>query len=268
MRLVEDGRATGRAQANPFVSDPVERVQVAVADDHILIGRLVVGLIQRAGYTAELACGDSLEESWNAIERLAPEFLLLDFDLGPAQSSLELLRRAVAAGVVVAGFTGSDDLLEHAVYLEAGATAVISKGCGPSDLVAVVELALSGRELMSPSERHTVLSQLRTFRAAHQREMALFATLTAREEQVLKMLAEGLGAAGIAAQCKVAMATVRSHIRAVLTKLGVSSQLEAAALARDSSWYGIIRGDSTSSILMMSDQKETGTIARQGGSRG
>lgn len=268
MRLVDDGRATGRAQANPFVSHPAQRVQVAVADDHVLIGRLVVGLIERAGYTAALAYGDSTEESWNAIEQLSPAFLLLDFDLGPTQSSLELLRRAVDSGVVVAGFTGSDNVLEHAVFLEAGAAAVLSKGCGPSDLVAVVELALNGQELMSSSDRHNVLSKLRTFRASQQRERHLFATLTDREQQVLKMLAEGHGAAGIAAECKVAMATVRSHIQAVLTKLGVSSQLEAAALARESSWYGTIRGDSTSSILMMSDQKETGTIAQWGGSQG
>ncbi len=268
MRLVDDGRATGRAMANPFVSDPVERVQVAVADDHVLVGRLVVGLIERAGFTAALAYGETLEETWAAIERLSPEFLLLDFELGPTQSSLELLNRAVAAGVVVAGFTGSDEELEHAAYLEAGAAAVVSKGCGPADLVAVIELALGGKELMTPSERHAALSKLRIHRESRQRDLALFSRLTIREEQVLRMLTEGHGAAEIATSCNVAMATVRSHIRAVLTKLGVSSQLEAAALARDSSWYGIMRGDSTSSILMMSNQKETGTIARQGGSRG
>lgn len=268
MRLIDGGRATGRAMVNPFISEPVDRVRVAVVDDHVLVGRLVVGLIERAGFSAALAFGDSLEQTWDAIESMAAEFILLDFDLGPSQSSLELLARAVAADVVVAGFTGSNDELEHAAYLEAGAAVVVSKGCGPADLVAVVELALTGQELMSPAQRHAALTRLRKHRATEQRELSRFAMLTGREEQVLKLLAEGHGAAGIAENWQVAMATVRSHIRAILTKLGVSSQLEAAALAHSSSWYAIISGQSPSSILTMSNEKETGRIARWSGSRG
>ena len=263
MRVVDSGDL-GR---NPFVVDPLPRAQVAVVDDHVLVGRLVVGLLERAGYTAALAYGDSLEETWAAVEQVSPELLLLDFDLGPQQSSMDVLRRAVDSGITVAGFTGSDDVLEHAAYLEAGAGAVVPKGRGPSELVAMVELALAGHELMSAADRHAALSRLRTHRAARNRALAVFATLTSREAETLQMITEGRGAAEIADEWDIALPTVRSHIRAVLAKLGVTSQLQAAAAARDSGWYETISG-TTSSILTMSQGMETGTIARRSGSTG
>jgi len=258
---------SGDRSHNPFSVEPLRRAQVAVVDDHLLIGRLVVSLLERAGYTASLAFGATADETWAEVEQVAPEFLLLDFDLGLQQSSLEILRRAVESGISVAGFTGSDDVLEHATYLEAGAAAVVPKGSGPAELVAMVELALAGHELMSPSDRHSALSRLRTHRAARNRALAAFATLTSREAETLQMITEGYGAAEIAGEWDVALPTVRSHIRAVLTKLGVTSQLQAAAAARESGWYETICG-TASSILTMSKGMETGTIVRRSGSTG
>lgn len=249
------------------MTEPLKPSQVAVVDDHVLVGRLVVGLIERAGYSAELAFGDSIDATWANIVEVAPEFVLLDFDLGPGQSSHDLLERVVAAGIVVAGFTASDNRLEHASYLEAGATAVIPKGCGPADLIAVVELALAGEELMSPTDRHASLARLRKHREAQRAEAAVFATLTSRESETLQLIAEGLGAQDIAEQWQVALPTVRTHIRSVLTKLGLTSQLQAAARARDSGWYARI-SHSGSSILTMPTSGEAGTIARRSGSKG
>ncbi len=258
-----------RPQASElFESTAVEAVQVVVVDDHVLIGRLVVGLLERAGYSAAHVFEETVDETWAGVAELVPQILLLDFDLGPRHSSAEILQRAVDAGVVVAGFTGSDDRLEHASFLELGADVVVGKGCGPADLVAVVELALGGQELMSPSERHATLARLRRHRAGRSRTLALFATLTGREEETLRLITEGHGAADIAGIWDVALPTVRSHIRAILAKLGVSSQLQAAAMARDSGWYDDVAGLSGSSILTMPDVVEAGTIARRSRSQG
>jgi DNA-binding NarL/FixJ family response regulator len=239
-----------------------------VVDDQVLIGRLVVGLLERAGYSAAHAYAETVEETWGLIAGLAPEVLLLDFDLGPRHDARAILDRAVAADIVVAGFTGSDDRLERAAFLEIGASVVVGKECGPADLVAVVELALAGEELMSADERHSALSRLRKHRAQRRQTTALFESLTRREQEALCLIAEGHGAAEIAGLWEVALPTVRSHIRAVLAKLGVTSQLRAAAMARDSGWYENVLRDSESSILTMPNVKETGTIARRSGSLG
>ncbi len=66
--------------------------------------------------------------------------------------------------------------------------------------------------------------------------LAPFHCLTAREGQVLRALAEGVGVAAIAADWFVSEATVRSQVRGVLTKLGVTSQLEAVAAAHRCGW--------------------------------
>ncbi|NND02006.1 MAG: response regulator transcription factor [Acidimicrobiia bacterium] len=263
MRVVDDSHR-GK---NPFVERALQRAQVAVVDDHVLVGRLVVGLLERAGYSAALALGNSIEDTWANVVAIAPDILLLDFELGPNQSSFAILERAVEAGLTVAGFTGSDDRIEQARFLEAGAAAIVPKESGPSDLVAVVELAVGGNELMAPADRHAALARLRKHREASRREAAVFELLTQREAETLLMIAEGHGAAEIAELWQVSMPTVRSHIRAVLTKLGVSSQLQAAAMARNSGWY-----DSTtsqgSSILTMPYTAEPGTITRRSGSQG
>lgn len=260
-------RAVGRSSDNPFVTEPPRPAQVAVVDDHVLVGRLVVSLVERAGYSCEFAFRETEDATWSAVMAVDPQLLLLDFDLGPGQSSTDVLTKAVGAGIVVAGFTGSDDRLEHAHYLEAGAAAVVPKGAGPADLVAVVELALAGEELMAPSDRHAALARLRKWREERRRRLAVFESLTDREAQTLVLIAEGLGAADIVEQWQVALPTVRTHIRAVLTKLGVTSQLQAAALARDSGWYARI-AQPGSSILTMPIQEEAGTIARRSGSTG
>lgn len=257
----------GSVGPNPFIAEAVSPVQVAVVDDHVLVGRLVVGLMERAGYTAALVYDETLEATWAAVELREPDLVLLDFDLGPGNSSFELLQRAVAAGIVVAGFTGSEDLIEHARYIEAGGAVVVSKACGPADLVAVVELALAGEAMMSSAERHAALARLRRHRAAEAEALRVFAALTARESEALALISEGRGAAEIADRWDVSMPTIRSHIRAILTKLGVSSQLQAAAMARESGWYDRIAYPA-SSILTMPSNEEAGTIARQSGSKG
>lgn len=262
MRVVGEGPIG----PNPFTAEVVSPVQVVIVDDHVLVGRLVVGLMERAGYTAAHVHGETLEATWSEIEARSPKLVLLDFELGLGNSSLELLERTVAAGIVAAGFTGTEDVIEHARYLESGAAVVVSKSSGPADLVAVVELALAGKEMMAPSERHTALSRLRKHRAAKAEALQAFSTLTARETEALELITQGLGAAEIAKRWDVSMPTIRSHIRSILTKLGVSSQLQAAAMARDSGWYDRIVG--ASSILMMPTDKEKGRIARQSGSQG
>ena len=81
---------------------------------------------------------------------------------------------------------------------------------------------------------------------------APFASLTDREEQVLLAICDGESAAGIAADWEVSVATVRSHIRAVLAKLGAGSQLEAAAMARWVGWPWAATGRETANLMSMS----------------
>jgi DNA-binding NarL/FixJ family response regulator len=102
------------------------------------------------------------------------------------------------------------------------------------------------------------MTDLRMARAAEARRLRPFEQLTRREAETLQRLCEGGVASAIAEEWVVSLATVRSHIRSVLVKLGVSSQLEAVALAHQSGWLGAVRGDS--SIVMMTATGDVPTM--------
>jgi DNA-binding NarL/FixJ family response regulator len=123
-----------------------------------------------------------------------------------------------------------------AACLEAGADGVFDKSRPLDDLVAVLHDAALGRTVLRPEARDELLGELRRQRSEHEERLAPFRQLTSREEEVLKAICDGLSAEAIAAQQFVSVATVRSHIKSVLNKLGVNSQLAAVALVRRSGW--------------------------------
>jgi DNA-binding CsgD family transcriptional regulator len=131
-------------------------------------------------------------------------------------------RRVVAVG----GREAWPALLDAVVRL--GARPVLDADQPFPDLVTALDGALRAA---GPGDGRQSLARALRWRLA---EARLCAALTAREQEVLGSLAEGLAAAEIAAASHVSLATVRSQIRAVLAKLGVSSQLAAVALARRS----------------------------------
>ena len=95
---------------------------------------------------------------------------------------------------------------------------------------------------MSPAERASLLNEARLERARQQAQLAPFERLSEREAEVLGEIAQGHSVSAIARASVVSEATVRSQVRSILTKLGVGSQLEAAALAHGSGWVGLRRG--------------------------
>ncbi len=88
------------------------------------------------------------------------------------------------------------------------------------------------------SAREDLLAGLRQSRVADRARRAPFDALTPRESDVLRGLIAGESAEEIARSQYVALSTVRSHVKSLLRKLGVNSQLAAVALARDADWTG------------------------------
>ena len=119
-------------------------------------------------------------------------------------------------------------------------------------------LALAGEPVTPDATRQQLLSELRTARARRQKAMRPFDTLAQREAETLAALGRGTPAATIAEEWVVSMATVRSHIRSVLVKLGVSSQLEAVAMAHRVGWFQPMGGESP--ILMMTVEADPPTM--------
>ena len=96
--------------------------------------------------------------------------------------------------------------------------------------------------MLSEDDRFELNAALRQAESRAAAELAPFTRLTDREQQTLMAICDGRSAAQMAEMWNLSVATVRSHIRAVLVKLEASSQLEAAAMARRVGWPDVLRG--------------------------
>ena len=216
-------------------ADPVPRV--LIVDDHQLLATSLAVALRQQGVQVDVSAPSNPGELAATVRRLAPVLVLLDLDLGPgAGPGVDLVRPLIDAGGRVVMLTGVLERVRLAACVEAGAAGIVSKASGFENLVDTVRRAAGGEALLTAAQRHDLLGELRDARQADRDRAAPFLRLSPRERAVLARLAAGDSAETIAASSFVSLATVRSQIRAVLAKLGVSSQLAAVALARNAGW--------------------------------
>jgi DNA-binding NarL/FixJ family response regulator len=210
---------------------------VVVIDDHDLLCDIIVTTLAYEGFQAASIAPHSVGAVIEECDRIQPTLALLDLDLGCAEfNGFDLIGPLIDRAVDVVILSGSQNRLLKAASLEAGAKAVISKAQPFPVMLEVVRLAARGELLTDPSTRDSLSRALREHRQSHEQRLAPFGQLSPREREVLALLVDGCSADVIAARCFVSVATVRSQIRAILTKLGVSSQLGAVAAAKRNGW--------------------------------
>jgi two-component system, NarL family, nitrate/nitrite response regulator NarL len=212
--------------------------RIAVVEDHGLIAHTLASALRARGHhivqldPAEREDHDLVAE----VLRERAELALLDLDLGPRGDALPLIPALTAVDVRVLMVTGVSDRVRHAACVRAGALGVVSKSAGFDELTGAVEQALNGGSLLERAERDQLLAELREHEAAEQQRVAAFLRLTAREQEVLGLLMQGRSVDQVAEKFVVSVATVRSQVRSILTKLDAGSQLVAIARAREAGW--------------------------------
>jgi two-component system nitrate/nitrite response regulator NarL len=201
-------------------------MRLVVCDDHALL--LESMEIALAGHGHEVvALARDPEEAVHAVVLHDPDICLLDvnFPGGTSVSTVARMREvAPRTKVVMLSGDSAPELVARAV--EAGAAGFVRKGESIARLVEELELALEGHLAVEPG-----LLQ-RALRSKDRREDPLWAVsyLTDREWQVLRCIVDGHTTAQIANLLGVRGSTARTHVQNVLTKLGVHSRLQAAAL--------------------------------------
>ena len=210
---------------------------VLIVEDHQLLAQSLSLALTAEGFSVTVAALDSVAGIIETFERSEAGIVLLDLDLGGSVGDgLGLVRLLRERGGRVLVVSGSDDQPRLASCLEQGAVGILPKSTPYERLLEAVLDVAAGRPVISECDRHAMLTELRTWRARQRHEFAPFELLTARESQVLAALMDGQGCDAIASAWFVSEATVRTQIRGVLTKLGVSSQLAAAAQAQRVGW--------------------------------
>jgi DNA-binding NarL/FixJ family response regulator len=207
-------------------------VRVVIADDERLLRAGLGILLQSDGRIEVVAEAGDGAEAVEAVRSHRPDVLLLDVQM-PGTGGLAVLGEVLAlpnppATAILTTFDLDDYV---ATALELGAQGFLLKDAEPDRLVrAVLDLAAGGA-VLDPRITARLLPRLRAAGGGrHQR--AMLDALSARERQVLSLLAGGRPNAEIAAELGLTEATVKSYVSTVLTKLGVQNRVQAALLAQ------------------------------------
>jgi DNA-binding NarL/FixJ family response regulator len=167
-------------------------------------------------------------------QRLAVDVVLMDIRM-PNLDGLEATRRLLGAGgetrVLILTTFGLDEYVYEA--LRAGASGFLLKDAPPEDLLAAVRVIARGDALLDPAITRAVIAEFarRPVRSELTRKLE---DLTAREREVLELLARGLSNAEIAERFVVSDGTVKTHVASVLRKLGLRDRIQAVIYAYES----------------------------------
>ena len=206
-------------------TEPANRIRVVVADDHALLRRGLETVLQLFDDIELVGQAEDGEEAVRLCEQTRPDVVLMDLvmpGLGGAAATREILRRCAATKVLVLTSFSDDALIESA--LSAGAIGYLMKDISGAQLAQAIRRASVGRPTLAPEAAEVLMHAVAgSGLQGHD--------LTARERQVLSLLAEGLTNAEIADRLVISLSTVKGHVSSIISKLGASSRTEAATLA-------------------------------------
>jgi DNA-binding NarL/FixJ family response regulator len=210
--------------------------RILLVDDHPLTRSALAGLLAQHGFDVVGEASDG-EEAIEAAARLAPDLILLDLSM-PGLDGLSALPRLRAAApdceVVVLTASGTEENLLGAI--RGGAAGYLLKSEPPERIVDFLRGVARGEAALSGAVARRLLEQVREGGGRNSGVPdSIAATLSARELEVLLLLDDHLGTDEIAKRLFISEHTVRSHVKSLLRKLGVSSRreaLEALSVAR------------------------------------
>jgi len=203
------------------------RVTVLLVDDHAVVREGYRRLLEVSGGISVVAEASSAAEAYQMFCSLEPDVVVMDIGL-PGVSGIEALRRILVhepkARVLM--FSMHEDTIFVKRALEAGAAGYLTKAAAPRVLVEAVASVATGRRFLSPDIAQILaLQPMSAERATHD-------VLSAREFEVLKLLADGCTLNEIAQQLGLNPKTVSNHQSAIRQKLGAETATQVLRAAR------------------------------------
>ena len=222
--------------ATAMNDDPVT-IRVVLADDHPIYREGLARTLTDAGITVVAQARDGTE-ALAAVLRETPDVLLLDLSM-PGGGGLGVLTelQKLDAPPRVAVLTASEEDEDVMAALRLGARGYILKGVGAGDLVELVRDIAAGRSYVSPGLARRLLVAMRkpapprTHGGAS--EPGPLSDLSKREEDILKLVAQGKSNREVGQALELQEKTVKHYMTSILQKLQVRNRVEAAMLARE-----------------------------------
>ncbi len=203
---------------------------VLMVDDHAMFREGLKLTIARLAPALEICLASSGNEAISILESRADiSCVIMDYYLPDIGGSALLKRlRQLRPGIRILVMSASEDVSDRDRALMAGARGFLHKSASSQMLLAALQEIQSPQGACAPPPRAAAA----TPNAAQTDEIALLSELTPRQGDVLRLICAGIGNREIAQQLDVAEKTVKAHITAILSTLGVQNRTQATLLAR------------------------------------
>jgi DNA-binding NarL/FixJ family response regulator len=209
--------------------------RVLIADDQALVRAGFRKLLESAPDIEVVGEASDGREAVDEARRLRPSIVLMDIRM-PRLDGIEATRRLIASDgdairVLILTTFGLDDYVYEA--LRAGASGFMLKDAPPEELLAAIEVVAHGDALIAPAVTRSVIEEFVRRSPAQSQPPPLLDELTAREREVLQLIARGYRYKEIAARLHLSVKTVEAHVSSVLRKLQLSSRHELTRWAHE-----------------------------------
>ncbi len=211
------------------------RIRVAVVDDHPMMRRGVTETLSEEEDLELVGVGASAQDALRLAKEEDPDLMLLDIALpgGGIEAAQEIARSY--PGIKVVMLTVREDRATVSAALRAGVRGYIVKGVDGPELMSTLRRINSGESYVTPALAAQLLAEREGDMMAAQSADGATAKLTAREQQIIALVGNGLSNLEIAEQLDLTESTIKHYMTRILQKLGLRNRTEAALFARSNS---------------------------------
>ncbi len=194
------------------------KLSCLVVDEHPVVRRGVRALLEQGFNEVELLDAPNAEAALERAEDLAPDVILIDPRKGSGDTEATLLELARKLDSPVVVFTADGGARQLSEALKAGVKGYVRKDSPAEDLIRAIRAAIAGDFYIDPALSSTIVLE--------EGER----TLTARQREILQMLADGMQTDAVAKQLGLSTETVRTHTKRILAKLDAATRTQAVAI--------------------------------------
>ena len=199
-------------------------IRVLIVDDHPVVREGLMTVLEDTKEMQVVGEAGSAEEALSSLERALPDVVLLDLEL-PGMNGVDAIPRFTAAAshprvVILTAYDTEERVL---AALKAGAVGYVLKGASAGEIAQAIRAVAGGGSYLTPRVAARVVAQVNAPKRS--------STLSARERQVLRLVARGRSNKQIARDLAITERTVKFHMTSIFNKLGADNRAQAIAIA-------------------------------------